>query len=186
MSSQQEDYSSYVASLPGIDDPEALKQLAIRDTRGEVSDYARQYLEGPEMIGDYQQMLLEIIKDIDVQLVEKKARLDEYHLQCRARAEDGKQDWYEEKARYERWRGGALRVKRSAEQRRRELRSIIKARNVADKEERDATKQYNYRRVLVHVQQFLWDLQQQEGGETFLVDLDLMLDEVNEALRGKS
>lgn len=181
MSSVTEEYNSYAATLPGPEDREALLGLAQRDMRGEASDFARQYLESDGIIDHYSQLLLDLIKDIDTQLVEKKARLDEFHIQCKEDRGAGKDEWFKERARYNRWRGGALRVKRSAELRRREIREIIKHRHEAERKADKGVKLYELRRVLQHCREFLVEMEENEG-EAFRSDTETLLGEIEEVL----
>jgi hypothetical protein len=143
MASQQDEYTSYVSTLPRPEDREAFKYLAQRDTRGEASDFARVYLESAGVIEQYVTVLGDITKDIDTQLAERKAMLDTKHNELVEQGNAGKQEWFREKAAYGRWRGGALRVKRSTEVRRRELKELIRKRNVeASDRKRDRTRDY--------------------------------------------
>ena len=184
MASQQEEYTSYVRTLPRPEDREAFKALAQRDTRGEVSDFARTYLESPGVIEQYVTILGDITKDIDTQLAERKAMLDTTHTELVEKGYSGKQEWFREKAAYGRWRGGALRVKRSTEVRRRELKELIKKRNVEGTEaRRDRTR--DYRTVLENVRDILHG--EVYGGTSATHDeMTELLEEVEAALGEES
>lgn len=105
--------------------------LIRRDLRNEATEEEKRWLRSDDFLDEWHAKLINITKDIDVQLAERKAVFEEAQSKCWRDGREGKHRFFDEvKPEYSMWRGKALRAKRSAQKRVDEAKRLIQERSV--------------------------------------------------------
>src|SRR5215207_2318043 len=115
-----------------------LRELVACDARGRATEEEAAHLRKPEVLEHWTDALHELLTDISAQFQERKAALKRKRIECLARGEAGRQEWYEYSANNEKWKAGALRFKAGLEKSMREAKRLEhehKQRAVAEERE---------------------------------------------------
>ncbi len=113
-----------------------LRELAAKDSRGISTPEEATMLRQPENLRGWRDALSELNTDLEAQFAENKAESQEVQNACYRKGFEGKQEWFEYKAGYDRWRAGARRFKRGIEARIKEARTLQT--EGRDREDREA------------------------------------------------
>lgn len=103
------------------------RDLVERELRGDVD--ARAACERD--LERWRDVLVAMTQDIDAQFSARSAAALEFQNECTARGGDGKHDWFVYSAEHQAWRRSAVHFKRFAVERLRDVKALIKERNVA-------------------------------------------------------
>ncbi len=99
-------------------DRDPFRELVIADAKGQATPTQSQGLRSPDIAILWHDMLIELKRDLETQLSERKARLQDTQNQCHQMPErEGKKIYFDTKVEYDRWRVGVLRVKGGVEKR---------------------------------------------------------------------
>lgn len=90
--------------------PGEFAQLVQNELRGD--EEARRRIDRPELLQFWENELVRLNQELDVQIAERHARLNEYQQQCRSQSdEQAKEDYLRMEASYNKWRASVLRFK---------------------------------------------------------------------------
>lgn len=104
---------------------EDANNMAAAYVKKELSAEERERLLQPENIERLHNALVSLHQDIESQFAERKAGAQEKQNQCHDAGWDGRQEWFEYKARYDRWRSSARRFLSAVTDARRDVKSRI-------------------------------------------------------------
>lgn len=96
------------------------------DSKGLADEDEQVMLRHLEVWDDWGEALAALKRDTEAQLAKRKAEMLETHQECLENGPSGKQEYFAEKTKYERWRAGAVRFKLSVEARIAELKKLRK------------------------------------------------------------
>ncbi len=157
-----------------------LRTLAANDARGQTTEEEREYLRSPETVTDWLDALTELGLDLEAQFAERRAEAQAVQTECLDKGPEGKREWFEYKARYDRWRASARRFKQLVDARRREAKRLAHEHHV---KERDASEREAYRRTMQRARDFI--LRDQNIAPSALRERDELVAELELALWGE-
>lgn len=105
---------------------ESFRELVVNDTKGKVSEEEKQFLRSPSVLGRWNAVLGSLNRELQSQFAERRAEAQSYRNECMKAGPKAKQDWFDYRARYESWRGGATRFKGLIEERLAESKELIR------------------------------------------------------------
>ncbi len=108
-----------------------LREMAQRDLRNQAEPEESAMLRSDENLEEWRLILVDIMKDIDAQFSERRARFQEFQNACWRGGEAAKADFFEGKGQFLAWEAGAKRVKRSCEKRIAEANALLARRRQA-------------------------------------------------------
>ena len=146
-SAGQEERSELEIAYERADDPEFL-ELVGRDVRGHSTPDEHSFLRSPENVQLWRDALKAILRDLETQNIERKADAEAFRTACMRKGPSGKQEWFEYKASWDAWRGGAARFKRSVQT------SLAEAKQLAQEQQQHDEKE-SFRQLLVESLNFL-------------------------------
>jgi hypothetical protein len=130
-----------------VDDQEFLDLLG-RDVRGQSTQEERSFLRSPENLQLWRNGLKAILSDLETQNIQRKADAEAFRTDCMRKGPSGKQEWFDYKAEWDAWKGGAARFKRSVQMNLAEAKQLAQEHQQYDEKER-------FRQLLVESLNFL-------------------------------
>jgi hypothetical protein len=143
----QEERNGLEIAYERADDPEFL-ELVGRDVRGDSTPEEHAFLRSPEGTQLWRDGLKAILRDLETQNIQRKADAEAFRTACMKKGPSGKQEWFEYKASWDAWKGGAARFKRSVQISLAEAKRLAQERQQHDEKER-------FRQLLVESLNFL-------------------------------
>lgn len=105
---------------------ESFRDLVVNDAKGKVSEEEKQFLRSPSVLGRWNAVLGSLNRELQSQFAERRAEAQSYRNECMKAGPKAKQDWFDYRARYESWRGGATRFKGLIEERLAESKELMR------------------------------------------------------------
>ena len=105
----REESREWGIAYEGADDPEFLDLLG-RDVRGQSTQEERSFLRSPPNLQLWRNGLKAILSDLETQNIQRKADAEAFRTDCMRKGPSGKQEWFDYKAEWDAWKGGASSV----------------------------------------------------------------------------
>ncbi len=129
------------------EDPQFVDVVS-RDVRGKSTEEERDFLRSPEGVVLWRDALKALRLDLETQAIQRKADAESFRTACFKKGPSGKQDWFEYKASWDAWKGGAARFRRAVELNLAEAKRLKQEFSEGDELQR-------YRQLLVEALNFL-------------------------------
>jgi hypothetical protein len=124
------------------------QDLVGRDVRGKSTPEEHSLLRSPENLQLWRDGLRAILSDLETQRIQRKADAEAFRTECFRKGQSGKQEWFDFKAEWDAWKGGASRFTRSVQT------SLAEAKRLAQEHQQQDEKE-RFRQLLVEFLDFL-------------------------------
>ena len=101
--------------------------LVAKEAIGKGTAEFAQHVRQPEQLDEWQQAVIELKRDVEQQLTDRKVGMDSRHAECVDMGDVGKRIYFRERAEWQSWRRGSTRFKSALEDRLGEIKRLRRA-----------------------------------------------------------